>query len=171
METNGYNQIYLNNTSANYRTYITNKEKYIATQEMLDSDVGFYKQTSAQGGADAIIKNIQIELGTAATNYEPYVEGTTKNIYLNEPLRKVGDAVDYIDLKNKKVVRNVKEIVLNGTEEWSNMSGNAPYKLTLNDRENEYKNNLRILSNSFETVNNMVSWVGYDSMISVSAMY
>ena len=102
--------------------------------------------------------------------FEPYTS-TTTNIYLKEPLRKVGDAVDYIDLKNKKVVRNVKEIVLNGTEGWSNMSGNAPYKLTLNDRENEYKNNLRILSNSFETVNNMVSWVGYDSMISVSSMY
>ena len=233
METNGYQQIYLNNTSASYNTYITNKEKYIATQEMLDSNVGFYKQTSAQGGADAIIKNIQIELGTvatkyeqygyripikvsgknkfnlsavehterteilengikwlqsgdvdiklpageytisfkqsgtgplylrngkvstgyitqvtstatykafkfdasvdgylriscfssekfltdiqieegtSATNYEPYVEPKMTNIYLDEPLRKIGDYTDYIDFKNKKIVRNVKKV-------------------------------------------------------------
>ena len=116
------------------------------------------------------INTFQIEEGNKETDYEPY-KGQTTNIYLNEPLRKVGDAVDYIDFKNKKVVRNIKEIVLNGKEEWSNMSGNAPYKLTLNDRENEYKNNLRIMSNFFETVNNSISWVGYDSMISVSSMY
>lgn len=72
METNGYHQIYLNNPSANYRTYISNKEKYIATQEMLNSGVYLYRQTPAQGGAAAIIKNMQIELGTVATNYEPY---------------------------------------------------------------------------------------------------
>ena len=113
----------------------------------------------------------QLEIGSSYTKYEPYFEPFMTNIYLNEPLRKVGDAVDYIDFKNKKVVRNIKEIVLNGKEEWSNMSGNAPYKLTLNDRENEYKNNLRIMSNFFETVNNSISWVGYDSMISVSSMY
>ena len=118
METNGYSQIYLNNTSSSYNTYITNKTKYIATQEMLDSGVYLYKQTSAQGGADSIIKNIQIELGTAATDYEPYVEGTTTNIFLNEPLRKVGDAVDYIDFKNKKIVRNIKGRVFDGTERW-----------------------------------------------------
>ena len=115
METNGYSQIYLNNTSSSYNTYITNKAKYIATQEMLDSDVYLYKQTSAQGGADSIIKNIQIELGTVATNYEPYVKGTTENIYLDEPLRKAGEYTDYIDLKEKKIVRKVERKRLQGT--------------------------------------------------------
>lgn len=52
---------------------------------------------------------IQLETGNIATTYEPYINKTT-NIYLNEPLRKVGDIADYIDYKNKKVVRNIKEI-------------------------------------------------------------
>ena len=52
--------------------------------------------------------NIQLEEGTIATNYEPYEEPITTNIYLDEPLRKLGEYADYIDFKNKKVVRNVK---------------------------------------------------------------
>ena len=63
------------------------------------------------------INTFQIEEGNKETDYEPY-KGQTTNIYLNEPLRKVGDAVDYIDFKNKKVVRNVKERVFDGTERW-----------------------------------------------------
>ena len=42
----------------------------------------------------------------------------TTNIYLNEQLRKVGDYADYIDYKNKKVVRNVGTKILNGSESW-----------------------------------------------------
>lgn len=52
------------------------------------------------------------------TSYEPYVEPITTNIYLNEPLRKIGDYTDYIDYKNKKVVRNIGQITLNGSEDW-----------------------------------------------------
>lgn len=36
----------------------------------------------------------------------------TTNIYLTEPLRKIGDYADYIDYKNKKVVRNFKKVDL-----------------------------------------------------------
>jgi hypothetical protein len=39
--------------------------------------------------------------------YEPYIEPTTTNIYLNEPLRKVGEYADYVDFANKKVIRNI----------------------------------------------------------------
>ena len=39
--------------------------------------------------------------------YEPYVEPQTFNIYLDEPLRKVGDVADYIDFTNGEVVRNI----------------------------------------------------------------
>ena len=42
----------------------------------------------------------------------------TMHIYLDEPLRKVGDYADYIDFKNQKVVRKVKELTLDGTETW-----------------------------------------------------
>lgn len=53
------------------------------------------------------IDTIQIEEGTTATAYEQYIEPKIYNIYLNEPLRKIGDYADYIDFKNKKVVRNI----------------------------------------------------------------
>lgn len=53
------------------------------------------------------ISNIQIEEGSSTTDYETYIEPTTTYIYLDEPLRKVGDYADYIDLKEQRVVRNV----------------------------------------------------------------
>ena len=52
---------------------------------------------------------LQLERGTSATEYEPYIEPIAQNIYLDEPLRKVGDYADYIDFKNQKIVRNIKE--------------------------------------------------------------
>lgn len=55
--------------------------------------------------------------------FEPYgykvpikVNEAITNIYLNEPLRKVSDYADYIDYKNKKVVRNVDVLDDSGTQ-------------------------------------------------------
>ena len=59
-------------------------------------------------------EKIQIEEGDTATDYEPYEE-TSTIIYLDEPLRKVGNYSDYIDLLNKKVVRKVEKKRLEGT--------------------------------------------------------
>ena len=50
--------------------------------------------------------------------YEPYQEPKTTNIYLNEPLRKVGDYADYIDFKNKKVVRKIIKKELRNIQNW-----------------------------------------------------
>ncbi len=50
---------------------------------------------------------IQLEEGDIATDYEPFVEPITTNIYVNEPLRKIGNYADYIDFENKKVVRKI----------------------------------------------------------------
>lgn len=63
-------------------------------------------------------ENPQINEGEQSLPYEPYFEPYTENIYLNEPLRKIGDYADYIDFKNKKVVRNVGIL---GTEELANL--------------------------------------------------
>lgn len=71
-----------------------------------------------------------VEYGDTITNYEPYgykipVKANdelgneiTTNIYLNEPLRKVGDYADYIDFETKQVVRKVGVKTFDGTEEW-----------------------------------------------------
>lgn len=54
-----------------------------------------------------------VYLGTEPyTDYEPYHEPITTNIYLDEPLRKVGDYADYIDFKNSMVVRNISKYPL-----------------------------------------------------------
>lgn len=62
-------------------------------------------------------KDIQIENGTEVTQYKPYgyeipinIDGNIVNVYLNEPLRKVGNSADYLDYENSRVVRNIKVI-------------------------------------------------------------
>ena len=58
---------------------------------------------------DDIIE-LQLMEGTENLPYEPYIEPVTTNIFLDEPLRKIGDYADYIDFKNNKVVRNIREL-------------------------------------------------------------
>jgi len=63
--------------------------------------------------------NAQIEEGSVQTSYEPYMP-VISQIYLDEPLRKIGTSVDYIDFKNSKVIRNVEAIDETGTLPISN---------------------------------------------------
>lgn len=53
------------------------------------------------------LNSIQIEVGENATNYEPYEE-IKYSIYIEEPLRCIDSACDYVDLVNKKVIRKIK---------------------------------------------------------------
>ena len=73
------------------------------------------------------INDFMIYEGSNDEVYEPYgykipitvsngSDTKTTNIYLKEPLRKIGEYADYLDLTSKKVVRNIKEVVFNGTE-------------------------------------------------------
>lgn len=70
------------------------------------------------------VENPQIEVGSK-TDYEPYVKPVITNIYLDEPLRKLGNHADYIDFKNQKVVRKVSETILKGTEECTFINGDT----------------------------------------------
>ena len=83
-----------------------------------------------------------LEESDVETEYEPYgykvpikisngLETTTTNIYLNEPLRKIGDYADYINYKNKKVVRNIAREFITNVEYISSNSG--AYKTFLSD--------------------------------------
>ena len=72
--------------------------------------------------------DVQLEEGSTTTDYEPYgykitvkvsgenIEPITTNIYLKEPLRKIGDYADYIDFEKNKVFRNIKTKIFDGTE-------------------------------------------------------
>ena len=81
----------------------------------------FYIMIKSGITVNNVVFKPQLEEGSTATEYEPYhkydipitVTGTrseTMHIYLDEPLRKVGEYADYLDFKNQKVVRKVKEI-------------------------------------------------------------
>ena len=88
---------------------------------------------SASNGKTTILTNLMIRKSNISDGtYEPYgykipvnVNNVITNIYLDEPLRKIGDYSDYIDFKNGKVVRNIKEVVLNGSEDWYTSSGTS----------------------------------------------
>jgi len=84
---------------------------------------------SYRGSGTVNVKEIQLEEGTTATSYEPHyagykipivieTDGETYpiNIYLDEPLRKVGNVADYIDLISGKVYRNVQVNDATGTK-------------------------------------------------------
>ena len=90
---------------------------------------------------------IQIEEGSSATSYESYKEKIT-NIYLDEPLRNIGDYVDYIDYANGKVVRNVGETIFKGNENWNKFSSTNKYYV-LNGLPTIYKPKILVLSNRF----------------------
>ena len=125
----------------------------------------------------------QIEEGNKATEYEPYIEPKTTNIYLNEPLRKLGEYADYIDFKNKKIVRNIKESQINNSSLLNKFGGVKDYsaffmiKNDLLDYGEEYKYNPPVRSNTFKfhpcgIANSNNSWTrNYQIGASVTANY
>lgn len=81
-----------------------------------------------------------INAKTKSKVYEPYgykipvkVNDTITNIYLKEPLRKVGEYKDYIDFINQKVIRNVQELIVTGNETtWENAGSISRFKIDTN---------------------------------------
>ena len=73
----------------------------------IDGYIGYVHISVSDGNTtefDDIIE-LQVEKSNVSSAYEPHVEPITTNLYLNEPLRKLGTYADYIDGKNDKVVR------------------------------------------------------------------
>lgn len=62
-----------------------------------------------------------IRISFAKDNEEKFEinEFYTTSIYLDEPLRKIGEYADYIDFKNKKVVRNVNQKTFTKDSNWA----------------------------------------------------
>lgn len=70
--------------------------------------------TYGTGATSTWVKDIIITKDLTATEYEPY-SGETKHIYLDEPLRKVGDYADYVDFQSQKTIRQVEVLDDTGT--------------------------------------------------------
>ena len=94
------------------------------------------------------------------------------NIYLDEPLRKIGDYADYIDFENGVVVRNIKRTELTGSAIRYNWNGrNGVYFLHMLD--DNYNMNKNAVSNrcihwtshpAYDT-NNIVMWLGMGNKV------
>lgn len=68
------------------------------------------------------IQKLQIEYGNTVTEFEPYQEPITTNIYLDKPLSKIGDYADYIDFANRKMVRNIEQIYVSKVDARSSVT-------------------------------------------------
>ncbi len=75
------------------------------------------------------ISDVQVEYGTVNTEYEPYTEQTVQ-IALDEPLRGVGEYKDV--LTKDGVVRKIKKIVFDGSEDEKWALSNDPKNITTN---------------------------------------
>lgn len=79
-----------------------------------------------EGGAVTLdsIPNIQIEEGTVETEYQPYQESEIE-YQLGEPLRSLPNGV-CDSIENNKVIRRVGKVILNGSEDWIDVTAQLP---------------------------------------------
>jgi hypothetical protein len=66
----------------------------------------------------------QLEIGTTATDYQPYQGFETTTVELNQPLRELPNGVKDT-IENGVVTRRVGEITFNGSETWLKNAGNT----------------------------------------------
>lgn len=86
------------------------------------------------------VDGMQIEYGSSATTYEAYQEADA-SVYLDEPLRKIGDYADYIDFESQKVYRKIKRGIITENSTFSKFSAVTDYSafwMTQNDLVNWY---------------------------------
>ena len=84
-------------------------------------------------------------------------EEVITNIYLDEPLRKIGDYADYIDFENKKLIRNVH---VDKISEISNVKyyeplSTYPYGFFTAYTKNTKRNGFEVLSNIYTNNKNL----------------
>lgn len=150
-----YKNIYDNTWgSAVYLTTSRIEKKSYTFDADGESEYYFYLASAAVNNLNTAktrmqkLTNIQLEKGDNKTEYIENgtyrisikvvdLEGnsSTFNLFLDEPLRSVNGISDYIDFKNQKVVRRVKEIALTGEENWILQWNSIPdiFKLNISD--------------------------------------
>ena len=88
--------------------------------------------------------------------FKPYIEPITTDIYLDEPLRKIGEYVDYIDISNKRVVRYISKLNLTSSTKFTVSANTTDSKFItyfyISDSNGITKESTDILSNYFPTV-------------------
>lgn len=166
------NKGYLGRTSAGAAAnrVLTNNSFNISTA---DYKIGYiavtmYENVGASGSVDIVDSlSVQLEIGSAATEYEPYKEPVTTSIFLDEPLRKVGDYADYIDFKKGNVVRKIGRRVFDGSEEWFIVNSSAPFAIDMIGSDTSWSAYaITWCCSHFKTVTNAATWVDKDKLVS-----
>lgn len=150
--------------------YDTNKSFIIASNSNVYTTPSNAKYIRFCGLQTELNNAMYVTGSTAPSKYIPYYNETT-NIYLDEPLRKIDGYSDYIDFINGKIVRQLGEVILDGSEnEWYNAGGNAPFGITIVDALITKSNNELplIYCDSFTKVTERSSWSAYSSMVSTN---
>ena len=113
--------IYLNPYT--YKNYV---QVDLRTTEFDEITFGLSNQNNNVDFKNVTVKPL-LEVGTTMpTSFEPYIAPVTTNIFLDEPLRKVGDYADYVDFEKQKVVRNVSRtdsLRAGNIYNWNNRNG------------------------------------------------
>ena len=100
--------------------------------------INIYVPILSNDTVDGTVKYMIIRASGEYNSYEPYHEPQTVNIELDEPLRKVNDAFDYVDFKQQKLYQKIYCKILNGNETWfadSSADSNAVFRTTLKIKE------------------------------------
>lgn len=159
--------------NSGYITHIATNEttKTFKISDLVDGYIRLDCFGAPTGYEPFVLSNIQLEKSSIATPYEPYQEPLTTDIYLDEPLCKVGDYSDYIDFENQVVVRNVKKYLLNNTPDggktlytWLDKKG-VVFTNVLDNKYNISKNAL-CNRNSYWTANGaetLTMWLGVNT--------
>ena len=128
--TTNYKYVLIQLTYSNGTTkYLTCLDSTRITLEDTIKQVGLYIHNSEEKGSYITFNDFGLYYENEYTGYESYVEPTTTNVFLNEPLRKIGGYADYIDSAKSKVVRAIKQQIINGTESFKRFNGAYPYSL------------------------------------------
>lgn len=113
------------------------------------------------------LKNIQVELGTTATSYEPYYKEQTATITMDEPLRGIGKYQDKITKDG--IVRWIKEIVLDDSSGW--ITDNSNQNVGIINRFLHRINDMRNVYYEKVTVCDKFRWIGMSVSESEAGSY
>ena len=93
------------------------------------------------------VKNIQLELGSTATPYEPYSEVV---------LRGIGDVKDTLDGNTGELTQRIGEVVLDGGENWTLYSdtqiNTVSFRLSLMDGAKQPTNDIKYVCDNFKVL-------------------
>lgn len=126
------------NSTSRYIAFYNSSKTFINGEIQKDITQGISSTIAVPSGAKYVRLNISPDLINSAVvvrgkDYSRYSQSTTY-VYIDEPLRKVGNYADYIDLQTGTLVRQVGFKVLDGSESWKFETSSSTYYLAINDR-------------------------------------